>query len=58
MRTIVFKKDEAFEELKRKMSESVNVTHWNQLREEAKKTYPMETINKLDASAYISEVLQ
>lgn len=50
-------KNETFEDLKKHMSIAVNVQHWNDLREEAKKKFSIELINQLDSSAYISEVL-
>jgi hypothetical protein len=58
MAKIIIQQDETFNKLKVKMSKAQNVHHWNDLRNEAKLLYPMETINKLDASGYISEVLK
>lgn len=58
MKKIIIEQDEAFGKLKLKMSKATSVEHWNELRESAKLIYPMETINKLDASGYISEILK
>jgi len=58
MKTIVIEQDETFNKLKFKMSKAQNIHHWNDLRNEAKILYPMETINKLDSSGYISKVLK
>jgi hypothetical protein len=39
------------------MSRAVNVPHWNDLREAAKKDFPQWYIYRLDGSGYISKVL-
>lgn len=45
-------------ELKQLMSSAQSVEEWNDLREEAKKLYPMTLINRLDISGYIVETLK
>jgi hypothetical protein len=39
------------------MSKAINVTHWNALREAAKKDFPQWYIYRLDGSGHISKVL-
>ena len=58
MKKIVIPQDENFNKLKLKMSKAVHVQHWNELREEAKLLYPIKTINKLDSSGFIGQVLK
>ena len=55
--TKVWAQQEKYDALLKKMSEAINVAHWNELREEAKEECSMELINKLDSSGYISTVL-
>ena len=40
------------------MDQAINVGHWNDLREEAKKDFMHETICRLDGSGYIHKVLK
>lgn len=47
-----------FTKLKNFMSTAKDVEEWNKLREFAKKVFKQETINELDASGYIKEVLR
>lgn len=47
-----------FTKLKNFMSPAKNVEEWNDLRDAAKKVFAQETINELDTSGYIKEVLR
>ena len=50
--------EQTLSSLKKLMSNATSVERWNELREEAKATYPQDLINQLDASGYITKVIK